>query len=107
MHWVISCVLANLGIMFIEYQNRTMQVSGFGQALLITGLPILCTQWALFYTWQNAPSLMVAWTTFTLGNILLRVGNAYYIGETPNWFTWMGVLCAVGAAFLMKHGAKT
>jgi len=105
MHWVMTAFMACSGIQVVEYLNRTMGHTGWARVLLWTCVPIVFSQWSLWMTWKNAPSLMMAWIYFTVINSIMRLGTSYMAGETPNLYTYAGVALALGAAGLIKYGS--
>jgi len=104
--WILAGLLANFGIMWVEYVNRAGGHGGFLSTLPYTIVPIAIAQYGLYYSWSHAPSMMQAWIFFTVGNNLLRVANAYFVGEPVNAFTGAGISLALAAACLIKHGSN-
>ena len=103
--WILAGLLANVGIMFVEYINRT-QDGNFFQVLPVTIGPIMIAQFGLWYSWSHAPSMMLAWICFTVGNNTLRIANSYLVGEPFNVFYAAGLSLAIAGACFIKHGAS-
>ncbi len=104
--WWVASIVATLAITVIEYFNRAGGFSSFREALWITGPVILIAQWALFYTFRDAPSLMIAWWVFTIGNSVLRLGNVhFFVGEPVNWRILVGVSFMLLGGYFVKTGS--
>ncbi len=102
--WIATSLLANAAIISVEYLNR--QQPDLGSALMRTWPLIILAQVCLYFSWHYAPSLMVAWATFALGNSLMRlvmVGSA--LGE-PMKMTWTvgGIALMMLGSYLVKVG---
>lgn len=103
--WWAFSLLANVTITAIEYLNRTGGYPSFGHALLRTAPLILIAQWGLFRSWRDAPSLLVAWAFFSVGNCVMRIGSAYFaVQEPPSWLTLAGVALMMFGAYVVKVG---
>lgn len=100
--WVFFLLIANLGIMWLEYVYRVGLYPSFFKALPYIIVPILMGQFGLFYGFKLAPSLFVAGAVFTLVNVLLRIVNTYHLGETMNTYTWLGVVALIISIVLFK-----
>lgn len=102
MHWTLWIVFANVGIFWLERVYRVGVFSNFISGLPYMIIPMLIGQVGLFYGYRGAPSLLLAGALFTLINIILRIVNSYYIGETPNTYTWLGILFLIISLTLLK-----
>jgi hypothetical protein len=104
--WLVSSILANLLIMRIEYYYRVSDFSWDVGLFVRLALMIPVMQLCLWNMFAKAPSLMLAWACFTLGNTLLRLVNAYwFVGEPPNLATLAGVACILlGVGFIKVWG---
>jgi hypothetical protein len=94
-----SCVFVG-----IEYISRTSSV-GMPMTLLRV-LPLAVSgQIALYYTFQTAPSWLMAWFVFAFGSSALRVAVSHYVaGEPVSWMTVGGVLLMITGGFAIKTG---
>ena len=106
MPWWLGGIIANIGIAYIEMTNRTSTTETWLGTLQYTAIPIILTQWGLYFAWKNAPSMMTAWVFFTAGNSLARIITAYWIGEPPGIKTWIAICMCLSAAVIMKFGGK-
>lgn len=102
MHWLLWIILANSGIMWLEYQYRVGQYNSFLSALPYIIIPIMVGQLGLYMGFRGAPSLLVAGSLFTLVNIALRVINSFLLGEIPNLYNWLGIALLVVSTLLLK-----
>lgn len=100
--WILWILLANAGIMWLEYVYQTATYSSFLTALPYIVVPILVGQVGLFYGFRSAPNLFFAGAVFTLVNVGLRIINTYIIGESLNWYNIAGVGCLVLSTILLK-----
>lgn len=89
MPWWLASLAANAAIITIEYLNRT-SVDGLGGTLSRTWWLIALAQSFLFFAYNGAPSLMVAWVVFTIGNSLMRLVMAGTILNEPLSYLWAG-----------------
>lgn len=106
MLWWQASILANVAIGIVEYLNRTGGYSTFPVALLHTLPFIAAAQLGLFYAWRDAPSFMIAWAFFTVGNSVLRCISAqFFVGEPLSWYTVAGVSVMFGGTYLIKMGS--
>ena len=106
MTWWAASIIANLSISVVEYLNRTGGYENFSTALLHTFPFIAAAQLGLFYCWRDAPSFMLAWCTFTVGNSLLRMVSAQFlVGEPLSWYTVAGVSTMFLGTYFIKVGA--
>lgn len=104
--WWVASIVANVAITGCEYLNRAGGYETFGQAILRTGPLILVAQWALWRSWSGAPSFLLAWATFSLGGLFLRVLSArFLLGEPLGWRTLAGVVLVAFGAHLVRSGA--
>ena len=104
--WWVASLIASLAVAGLEYANRVGQFSSFGRALIVTGPLILLTQWGIFYSWRDAPSMLKAWALFFLLNIGFRlVSVQWFVGEGVSFLALGGALLIVLGAFLMKVGS--
>lgn len=102
MHWLLWLLLANGGIMWLEYQYRAGHYVSFLSALPYIILPILCGQVGLFYGFRGAPSIFLAGAVFTIVNVALRTINSFLLGEIPNLYNWLGIALLVVSTLLLK-----
>ena len=107
MNWILWSLIANLSVISIEYVNRRDYFDGFVNGLPYTIWPIALAQLGLYYCFRDAPSYMIAWAVFTVGNAILRViCNSVILHEQLNWMIGLGVIGMVGCALLIKQGAS-
>ena len=105
MHWVAWSLVANVAIIGLEYMYRMVDYRSFWDGLPHFVLPILATQLALYYMFKDAPSYLLAWAAFTVGNTVLRLmSNHWFIGDKMNWMIMAGVSVIVLGTFLIKEG---
>jgi len=103
--WVLWSLIANVSVLSIEYANRKDYFEGFINGLPYMIWPIMIAQVGLYYCFRDAPSYMMAWAVFTVGNAILRViSNSVLLNEQLNWMVGIGVVGMVGCAFLIKQG---
>lgn len=102
MNWLLWIVLANGGIMWLEYVYRSGSYNSFHAALPYIIVPVLIGQVGLFYGFRGAPSLLFAGAVFTVINVALRMVNSYLLGEVPNIYNWAGVILLICATILLK-----
>lgn len=95
--WMIS-LISNFAIITTEYLNRTEPTQY--EALKKTFILIVIAQTCLYYSYNGAPSLMMAWVVFTIGNSVMRLGMAGLVLNEPLKLPW-----AVLACLLMTTGA--
>lgn len=95
--WVVS-LASNAAIIRTEYLNRT--APSFPAALVNTWPLILFAQACLFYSYNRAPSLLIAWVVFTTGNSAMRLIMARFFLDEPFRPAW-----ALAAASLMIAGS--
>lgn len=101
--WWAGSLLANVCIARIEAINRAGGHSDFGAVIFATWWLILVSQYGLFNAFNGAPSFMAAWAFFTVGNMGLRLLNAYFVvGEPLNLGTWLGVSMMFGGMLVVK-----
>ena len=104
--WWVASIIANFTIMTIEYLNRSGGYATWREALVHTGPFIIVAQWGLFYAFRDAPTFMMAWMVFTVGNSMLRLGNAHFlVGEPLNWKIITGVGLMLLASYFLKIGS--
>jgi hypothetical protein len=107
--WWVAGLLANIAICGVEYFNRTRGAGGGGW---LTVLPftfpfIVLGQWALYRSWNGAPTMMVAWMYFTLGNNVIRLASSYWlVGERFGWQVPVGCAVMFAGSWLVKAGMK-
>jgi hypothetical protein len=105
--WYCWGILANVFIALIEYQNRVGGSSSYLGTLQTTWWMIFVAQCGLFYAWRCAPSMMLAWAAFTLGNTVVRMVSVQWaVHEPPSWATIGGVAVMVLGAFMVKAGSS-
>jgi hypothetical protein len=106
--WVIFSLLSNLCIVATEYLNRSAKGSWF--SVLPYTLPfIIAAQYGLFRSFNGAPSWLVAWVVFTVGNSIARVAGVKFFafGEVGNWWLVnLGVGVMLTGSFIIKGGLK-
>lgn len=96
MTWWLWGLVANLAIGVVEYVNRTGGYSSFWAALPVTAAPLVLAQIGLFYCWKDAPSMMMGWAVFTLGNVVIRLLSVrFLVGETLSPLVLLGVVLIV------------
>ena len=105
--WWAAGLLANMAVCFVEYFNRTRGAGGW-LAVLPYSLPfIIIGQWALYRSWHGAPTMMIAWAYFTLGNNVIRLASSYWmVRETYDWRVPLGCAVMFGGSMLIKAGMK-
>lgn len=104
--WWIAALVANANIAVVEYLNRTAGYPTFWDAVLRTGPFILVAQAGLYYCWRGAPSFMMAWAFFTVGNMVMRLlSNHYLVGERLTIVGYAGVALMLLAGQLIKMGS--
>jgi uncharacterized membrane protein len=100
-NWLVTSILANGGIVVLEYLHRTSSMSAWNVARIVP-VVILC-QWAIWSTWKNAPSVMTAWVCLTFGNTILRVLNTHFLLHEPmTGQTWLAVGLMTAGAVVMN-----
>ena len=105
--WWMASLLANVNIAVVEYMNRSGGYDGFWNTLVRTSPFILLAQYGLYKCWVGAPSFMLAWAFFTMGNLVLRLlSNHYMVGEGLSVSAAAGVCLVVGGVALVKMGAQ-
>lgn len=102
MNWIAWIALSNTGIWWLEYCYRTGKYDSFVSALPYIIVPIIIGQVGLFYGFRSAPNLLIAGAVFTVINVALRVTNTYLIGESINYYNWLGVVLLLVATLLLK-----
>lgn len=102
MNYILWLLLANAGIMWLEYTYRMGTFGSFLNALPYIIIPIMIGQVGIYYGFRLAPNLLFAGAMFTLINICLRIVNSFLLGEVPNLYNWFGVFLLVVATFLLK-----
>ena len=100
--WIIWVLIANCGIMWLEFVYRSGQYNSFLQALPCIVIPMIIGQVGLFYGFRYAPSLFLAGAVFTLINVFLRVINSYRLDEVPNNYNWLGIVFLILSTILLK-----
>lgn len=105
MPWWSYLLVANVAVFILEYLYRIGHFTSFATSLPYTLPLVLITQWGLFYGFRatdGAHSLFVAGTTFAMVNVGFRLVNSLYIGEIPNGYNWLGIVCLVTALLLLR-----
>ncbi len=101
--WWAASILANVCITAIEYLNRAGGYATFREALWHTLLLIIVAQWALFYTFRDAPTLMLAWWVFAIGSSAMRICNSHFLMNEPvDWRIGAGVVLMLAGGYLVK-----
>jgi len=101
--WMFWGIVANLAICFIETVNHTNKAGNWAGTLLWTALPILVCQWALYRLFAGAPTLLVAWIIFTIGNSLFRVlSQSWWMGNPVTPWQIAGISIMIAGAYLVK-----
>lgn len=102
--WIAASLMANAAIISVEYLNRTEPT--LGSALVRTWPMIILAQVCLYFSWHHAPSLMVAWAVFALGNSMMRLAMVGCILGEPMKTAWTlaGIAAMVGGSYLVKLG---
>ena len=103
MSWILPSILASMAAVGLEYVYRARWFDSYWQgwwALLPFGILIQCS---LFYSYRDAPRLLVAWSTFFAINAVLRVGvSSLVLQETLTPLTVLALVLIVGGAVLMR-----
>jgi len=107
--WIATAMLANACIIATEFLNRNH--SGTWLTVLPTTAPlIIVAQFALFWTWNTAPSWYAAWIVFTVGNSLTRaaaIASTSSAGEIASWPTVvLGVSIMLTGSAVLKLGIR-
>ena len=102
MNWLIWILIANSGIMFLEYSYRASWFSGFWTSLYILIIPILIGQLGLFYGFRLAPNLFLAGATFTAINLGLRIINSLMLGEKVGGWQISALVLMIVATIIFK-----
>ncbi len=103
--WWLAAFIANVAITAIEYFNRAGGFATWREAIWTTGPFILVAQWALFYTFRDAPSLMLGWWVFAIGSTTMRLLNSHFLlGEPLNWQVGVGVVFVLVGGYFVKAG---
>ena len=106
MHWIAYSILANVFIAFIEYINHAAGKPNFGSALLITGIPILICQYALYRAFSGANSMFMAWMVFTVGNSLCCVISVkLFVHQPISHYQLLGISVIILGGYLIKMGS--
>jgi len=102
--WVVAALLANCSIVGVEYLNRTQP--DLQSALMRTWPLIVLGQVCIFYAWHYAPSLLMAWAVFALGNSLMRVAMVTAVLGEPAKLTWvfLGISLMFAGSYAVKVG---
>jgi hypothetical protein len=104
MPWWLPLIVANAGIQYVEYTNRRSET--WQAALPQTLLPIIISQWGLFYGWRHAPSLLTAWAFYTLGNSMARCVTSFLLGEHFSYLTPLGIGVMFAGSTLVREGMR-
>lgn len=72
--WVLLSLVASLVVVGLEYVYRIKLFPSYLAGWWLLFPASLAIQSALFYSYRDAPKLLVAWSTFFLLNAMLRVG---------------------------------
>ena len=105
--WWIASLVANVSIITTEYINRTQP--DLLSALSRTWPLIVVAQACLFFSYNGAPSLLMAWIVFTVGNSVIRLTMAgTVLGETfhVQWAVVGAILMAL-ASFCIKRATAS
>jgi len=102
--WVIYSIISNLAIMLLEYLYRSNYFKGFWGSLHILIFPIMTAQWALYYLFKTAPSLVLAGASFTVANAGLRLINSWILGENLSVNIYIGVIILVIGVLAISYG---
>lgn len=104
--WILALMLSNVTIAMIETMNR--QAAGnFLQQIWQTGPLILVAQFGLFIGFRDAPTMMMGWAVFTVGNSLVRLANVQFVvGEPLSLMTLVGVAVMIVGGMLVKVGSS-
>lgn len=81
MWWIFQILIANGAVFYIENIYRSGKFTSFWLALPTIFIPILITQFCLFYGFKGAPNLITAGALFSLIAVCLRVVNTLVLGE--------------------------
>lgn len=102
--WIAASVVANVAIIITEYLNRS--TAGLGNALMHTWPFILTAQVCLYFAWRTAPSLLLVWAVFTLGNSIMRIAMVGLWLHEPLKWTWivLGISLMFVGSYAIKMG---
>lgn len=104
--WYLWALVANASICVVEYMNRSGGYGSFWSAIPYTIWPIMIAQVALFYTWRDAPKMLLAWLVFTIGNTVMRIASTYWaVGEPVNPMVLFGVLVMIAGGRIVAYGS--
>ena len=101
MSWWMWGLVANLGIQVVETINRS-STRGYLGTIPFTLPFIILAQTGLYYAWNKAPGLLVAWAAFTVGNTLLRLAvTTHMVKEPPSLWQVLGVTLILGGGAIL------
>jgi hypothetical protein len=104
--WWATITLSSICIQYVELENH-QALGGWTSVLPKTFVPIVLSQWGLFVGWRDAPSLLTAWSYFTLVNTILRLGISWFVaGQHFDWRTPLGVAAIIAGGQLVKSGLR-
>ena len=108
MTWWVASLVSNACIVMVEYLNRTAPPGDLVAALKNTWPLIAVAQVCLFYSFNGAPHLMIAWLVFALGNSTMRMGMVYTTGQPiGSWpLVLAGVTGMLACSYVLKLGLK-
>ena len=105
MPWFLPLLLASACIQFVEFTNR--RADTWSSALPVTLIPIVISQWGLYYGWRHAPAMLTAWAVFTLTNAMLRAFvTSWAVGEHFTYLTPLGIAVMFAGQVLVREGMK-
>jgi len=102
--YILYALFANINVLTLEYVYRVGTFNSFVSSVPYTIVPILLAQWALFMLFKTAPTYMLAWAMFAVGNAVLRLIPNYYLNEGINMQIIAGIGFMVGGMYLIKLG---
>jgi predicted ABC-type sugar transport system permease subunit len=83
MNFLIYNLIANFSVIALEGIYRKGVFPNFLASLPYIWLLVIITQWGLFSTFKLAPNYFLAAATFSLINLVLRIGMNNFILHEP------------------------
>ena len=100
--WWAFTLVAVAAVTVTEYMNR-MAPGSFWKILPYTLPLILTAQWGLFYSWNKAPTLLLASATFSMTTAIFRLLNAhFFVGESLSVQAVLGVGLIIAGTYVVK-----
>ena len=101
--WFLWIALSNIGVFALEYVYRSGRWESFWAAFPYIVVPVLVVQFGIFYGFKQAPSLILAGAAFGMLGILLRIFNAFLLGEQFTFGLQLAVFFSVVAVLAGKY----